>query len=136
VREFVETVRPTDERVAIVATGGLSHWICLPDSGRVNAEWDLQIIEKIISGRGAMLAELTFNSIMSDGGNGGKEDKVAVLARTYGYLELLDNSWGFVVPYVGHWVMIEAPREFAAITLDFLLDDAFDAARERVDSVG
>jgi pimeloyl-ACP methyl ester carboxylesterase len=112
VREFVETVRPTDERVAIVATGGLSHWICLPDSGRVNAEWDLQIIEKIISG------------------------KVAVLARTYGYLELLDNSWGFVVPYVGHWVMIEAPREFAAITLDFLLDDAFDAARERVDSVG
>jgi 2'-aminobiphenyl-2,3-diol 1,2-dioxygenase large subunit len=73
VREFVETVRPTDERVAIVATGGLSHWICLPDSGRVNAEWDLQIIEKIISGRGAMLAELTFNSIMSDGGNGGLE---------------------------------------------------------------
>lgn len=56
---------------------------------------------------------------------GGKEDKVAVLARTYGYLELLENSWGFVVPHVGHWVMIEAPQEFTAITLDFLLHDAF-----------
>ncbi|VVE84114.1 alpha/beta fold hydrolase [Pandoraea sputorum] len=56
---------------------------------------------------------------------GGKEDKVAVLARTYGYLELLENSWGFVVPHVGHWVMIEAPREFTAVTLNFLLDDAF-----------
>lgn len=56
---------------------------------------------------------------------GGKEDKVAVLARTYGYLELLENSWGFVVPHVGHWVMIEAPREFAAVTLNFLMDDAF-----------
>ncbi|VVE20573.1 alpha/beta hydrolase [Pandoraea pneumonica] len=58
---------------------------------------------------------------------GGKEDKVAVLARTYGYLELLDNSWGFIVPHVGHWVMIEAPQEFAVMTLGFLTDPAFVA---------
>jgi 2-hydroxy-6-oxo-6-(2'-aminophenyl)hexa-2,4-dienoate hydrolase len=63
---------------------------------------------------------------------GGKEDKVAVLERTYGYLELLDNSWGFVVPHAGHWVMIEAPQAFAAITLDFLLDDAFGASEARL----
>lgn len=56
---------------------------------------------------------------------GGKEDKVAVLARTYGYLGLLENSWGFIVPHVGHWVMIEAPREFAMFTIGFLRDDAF-----------
>jgi len=51
---------------------------------------------------------------------GGKEDQVAILARTYGYLELLENSWGFVLPHVGHWAMIEAPGEFLAITNAFL----------------
>lgn len=60
---------------------------------------------------------------------GGKEDKVAVLARTYGYLELLPNSWGFVLPHCGHWVMMEAPREFAAVTSAFLQPDLFRGAR-------
>jgi 2-hydroxy-6-oxo-6-(2'-aminophenyl)hexa-2,4-dienoate hydrolase len=58
---------------------------------------------------------------------GGKEDQVAILARTYGYLELLENSWGFVLPHVGHWAMIEAPGEFLAITSAFLRDDLFGA---------
>ncbi|QHE93199.1 protocatechuate 3,4-dioxygenase [Pandoraea fibrosis] len=73
VREFVETARPEQERVAIVATGGLSHWICLPDSGRVNAKWDLALIQQIVTGRGAELAGLSFDAIMKDGGNGGLE---------------------------------------------------------------
>jgi pimeloyl-ACP methyl ester carboxylesterase len=51
---------------------------------------------------------------------GGKEDKIAVLARTYGFLELLENSWGFVLPRAGHWVMIERPDEFVAVTEAFL----------------
>jgi len=51
---------------------------------------------------------------------GGKDDQVAVLARTYGYLELLENSWGFILPHVGHWAMIEAPGEFLAVTSAFL----------------
>lgn len=59
---------------------------------------------------------------------GGKEDKVAILARTYGYLDLLENSWGFILPHVGHWAMIEAPREFLAITTAFLRDDLFGAS--------
>ncbi|OAJ52048.1 alpha/beta hydrolase [Paraburkholderia ginsengiterrae] len=56
---------------------------------------------------------------------GGKEDKVAVLARTYGYLELIRQAWGIVVPEAGHWVMIEAPEAFVRMTLTFLLDSAF-----------
>jgi 2-hydroxy-6-oxo-6-(2'-aminophenyl)hexa-2,4-dienoate hydrolase len=58
---------------------------------------------------------------------GGKHDKIAVLARTYGYLELIPNSWGFVLPHVGHWVMMEAPREFVAVTTAFLSGDMFTA---------
>lgn len=58
---------------------------------------------------------------------GGKDDQVAVLARTYGFLELLPNSWGFILPHVGHWVMIEAPREFAVITTAFFQNGMFEA---------
>lgn len=51
---------------------------------------------------------------------GGKEDQVAVLARTYGYLDLIPNSWGFILPHAGHWVMIEAPQAFVSVTTSFL----------------
>jgi 2-hydroxy-6-oxo-6-(2'-aminophenyl)hexa-2,4-dienoate hydrolase len=59
---------------------------------------------------------------------GGKEDKIAVLARTYGYLELLQNSWGFVLPHCGHWVMMEAPNEFVTVTTAFFRNDMFKSA--------
>jgi pimeloyl-ACP methyl ester carboxylesterase len=56
---------------------------------------------------------------------GGKLDQIAVLARTYGYLELIPNSWGFVLPHCGHWVMMEAPEEFVAVTTAFCNDKLF-----------
>jgi pimeloyl-ACP methyl ester carboxylesterase len=59
---------------------------------------------------------------------GGKLDRIAVLARTYRFLELLENSWGFILPHCGHWVMMEAPEQFVLVTSDFFLSDAFDVA--------
>ena len=60
---------------------------------------------------------------------GGKEDKIAVPARTRRYLELLENSWGFILPRCGHWVMMESTREFVALTRAFFRSDLFvDAA--------
>ena len=56
---------------------------------------------------------------------GGKLDKIAVLARTYRFLELLENSWGFILPHCGHWVMMEAPKEFSRITTAFFQTDVF-----------
>lgn len=53
----------------------------------------------------------------------GKEDQIAVPARSQRYLELLDNSWGFAIPHAGHWVMMEAPEVFVDITTRFLLSD-------------
>ena len=58
---------------------------------------------------------------------GGKKDQVAILARTYGFLDLIPNSWGFILPHVGHWVMLEAPKEFVAVTTAFLEPGAFVA---------
>lgn len=53
---------------------------------------------------------------------GGKLDRIAVLARTYRFLDLLENSWGFIVPHCGHWVMMEAPKVFVSITASFFSD--------------
>ncbi|SDC47782.1 alpha/beta fold hydrolase [Paraburkholderia lycopersici] len=50
----------------------------------------------------------------------GKEDKIAVPARNQRYLELLENSWGVIIPHAGHWVMMEAPEVFVKITTEFL----------------
>lgn len=56
---------------------------------------------------------------------GGKLDQIAVLERTYGFLKLIPNSWGFILPHVGHWVMMEAPEEFVAVTSAFFAPGQF-----------
>jgi len=32
------------ERIALISTGGTSHWPCTPDSGKINAAWDEQFL--------------------------------------------------------------------------------------------
>lgn len=49
----------------------------------------------------------------------GKEDRVVPVACAYRFLELLDNSWGYIVPHCGHWPMIEQPDAFAAVVTHF-----------------
>jgi 2-hydroxy-6-oxo-6-(2'-aminophenyl)hexa-2,4-dienoate hydrolase len=50
----------------------------------------------------------------------GKQDKVVPLANAYRFLELIENSWGWIVPHCGHWAMIEQPEAFARTCLEFL----------------
>ncbi len=50
----------------------------------------------------------------------GKEDRVVPLSCAYKFLELLENSRGYLIPHTGHWVMIEAPDEFAEAVCRFL----------------
>ncbi len=50
----------------------------------------------------------------------GKDDKVVPVANAYKFLELINNSWGYIVPHCGHWAMIERPRDFARACLSFL----------------
>jgi 2-hydroxy-6-oxo-6-(2'-aminophenyl)hexa-2,4-dienoate hydrolase len=51
----------------------------------------------------------------------GKEDQVVPLANAFRLLELLRNSWGYILPHCGHWAMIEAPEDFAGATRSFVL---------------
>lgn len=73
IRRAVEDLRPADERVVVVGAGGLSHWICTPEEGRVNEEFDAHVMDTICRGEGHRLAELTQEKILRDAGNGGLE---------------------------------------------------------------
>lgn len=72
-RAYVETLRPADETTAVLAGGGLSHWLGVPEEGRVNPEWDEAFIADLVEGRGEGLARLSNAEILRDAGNGGLE---------------------------------------------------------------
>lgn len=72
-KEMVEHERPADERVVVVGTGGLSHWLCLPEQGRVAVDFDEDFIARMIAGRSAELAEYSAADIVRESGNGGLE---------------------------------------------------------------
>lgn len=50
----------------------------------------------------------------------GKEDQVTPIAHAYRFLELLENSTGYLIPNCRHWAMLEYPDMFSSVTLDFL----------------
>ncbi|HMO75277.1 MAG TPA: hypothetical protein PKD99_05480 [Sphingopyxis sp.] len=73
IREYVEQRRRAEERVVVIGTGGLSHWLAVPEMGRVNSEFDLAVIDALTQGRGESLLGWTGEQILAEGGNGGLE---------------------------------------------------------------
>ncbi|MET0534070.1 MAG: protocatechuate 3,4-dioxygenase [Steroidobacter sp.] len=72
-REYVTNVSSGDERVALLAGGGLSHWLGVPEEGRVNEAWDRWFMDVLAHGQGQGLSQLTNEQILIDAGNGGLE---------------------------------------------------------------
>jgi hypothetical protein len=72
-KEMVEIGRPAGERVVVVGTGGMSHWLCLPQQGHVAVEFDESFIERLITGRAGELAAYSAEEILANSGNGGLE---------------------------------------------------------------
>lgn len=61
------------EKIAIVGTGGISHWPATPDSGKINEQWDRDFLAKfVVNDKDAMLAYHD-NDIYRDAGQGGFE---------------------------------------------------------------
>lgn len=50
----------------------------------------------------------------------GKDDQVAPLANALKFLELIDDSWGYIIPHCGHWAMLEHPEDFAGEVVRFI----------------
>lgn len=60
-------------RVALLATGGLSHWIGMPETGRIGEAFDRRFLELTESGSLDRLAELDDARIVGGGGPGAGE---------------------------------------------------------------
>ena len=74
-------------RIALVATGGLSHWVGTPETGRINPDWDHYVLDCVTRGDIEPLTRLTWGEIERDGGNGGQEIRnwIALLGAVPGW---------------------------------------------------
>jgi len=68
------------ERVALVGTGGISHWPATPDSGKINESWDRNFLDQLVRrDRDALLA-YTDEETYRDAGQGGFEIRTYIAA--------------------------------------------------------
>jgi aromatic ring-opening dioxygenase catalytic subunit (LigB family) len=74
------------ERVAIVGTGGISHWPATPDSGRINERWDRDFLGKFLANRREELIAYRDDETWREAGQGGFEIRtfIAVAGATEG----------------------------------------------------
>ena len=72
IRAAVESF-PGKERVAVVGTGGLSHWLFQPQMGQVAESFDRMCLKEIAAGRAEALAKMSAAEIVEKAGNGGIE---------------------------------------------------------------
>jgi 2,3-dihydroxyphenylpropionate 1,2-dioxygenase len=79
------------ERVALVGTGGISHWPATPDSGKINESWDRQFLARWERNDKPALLSYSDTDTYQDAGQGGFEIRtlisVAAAARGTGHLQ-------------------------------------------------
>jgi aromatic ring-opening dioxygenase catalytic subunit (LigB family) len=61
------------KRIALIATGGLSHWPGEAKMGKINVPFDTQFLDRLINGERARLAEYSHSEIDREAGSGGHE---------------------------------------------------------------
>lgn len=80
------------ERIALVGTGGISHWPATPDSGKINEAWDKQFLEQWQANDKDAMLSYTDEETLRDAGQGGFEIRtfIAVSAATAGQTAKVD----------------------------------------------
>jgi hypothetical protein len=71
IRQVVAS-RPKGEKVAVLGTGGISHWVGTPEMGLINVEFDERFLDNIEKGKLESIADWTPDEI-GKGGNGAHE---------------------------------------------------------------
>jgi aromatic ring-opening dioxygenase catalytic subunit (LigB family) len=78
------------ERIAVVGSGGISHWPATPDSGKINEDWDREFLRRWQANDRAAMLSYTDEDTYRDAGQGGFEIRtfisVAAAARGRGRL--------------------------------------------------
>ena len=74
------------ERIALVGTGGISHWPATPDSGKINEPWDRAFLDRFLNGKREELLAYRDEETWREAGQGGFEIRtfIAVSGATEG----------------------------------------------------
>ena len=68
------------EKIALVGTGGISHWPATPDSGKINAAWDREFLDRLMRHDKDALLSYTDEDTYNDAGQGGFEIRTYIAA--------------------------------------------------------
>ena len=86
-RELGEAIRsavremPGNLRVGIIATGGVSHWVGLPQYGNINPEWDKEFLSLLANGGLEEVLDWSDAEILKNAGNGALEIRTWIVAQ-------------------------------------------------------
>jgi 2,3-dihydroxyphenylpropionate 1,2-dioxygenase len=74
------------ERIAIIGTGGISHWPATPDSGKIDVDWDKEFLSQWTKCDKEAMLSYNDEEIWRDAGQGGFEIRtfIAISAATSG----------------------------------------------------
>ena len=62
-----------DERIAVIGTGGISHWPATPDSGKINEAWDREFLDRWVRNDRTELLAYNDLDVYAEAGQGGFE---------------------------------------------------------------
>lgn len=74
------------EKIAVIGTGGISHWPATPDSGKINEAWDREFLDRWARNDKTAMLSYTDEETYLDAGQGGYEIRtyIAVAAAAGG----------------------------------------------------
>jgi aromatic ring-opening dioxygenase catalytic subunit (LigB family) len=80
------SVAELPERIALIGTGGISHWPATPDSGRINVDWDRDFMDRWCRNDRDALLDYDDATVYAEAGQGGFEIRtfIAVSAAADG----------------------------------------------------
>ncbi len=68
------------EKIAVVGTGGISHWPATPDSGKINEQWDRRFLDQLMSHNKDALPGYDDIDTYEQAGQGGFEIRTYIAA--------------------------------------------------------
>ncbi len=95
-RALRKAIDAAPEKIAVVCTGGISHWPATPDSGKINEEFDREFLGRFLTNDRDALISYTDEDIYARGGQGGFEIRTYVALA--GLCEGGTGSLWFYVP--------------------------------------
>ena len=69
-----------DERVVVIGSGGISHWVGTAEMGRINPDFDRMVLDCVARGDAEALIALDDATILEQGGNGAMEIRTFICA--------------------------------------------------------